>query len=137
MEENSVVLFKIEDTENAIDSLKFLSCAYSSNASADNQYYDYVATGSYYTTSAEVSTLSVSDVIDSKTDLASFVCYLGDTKTTASFFQVAVDDSGQSGTLVELMRRFYRMSDLINHDVGILQTIVQSVQQFDENNKVK
>lgn len=137
MDDQTIIAFNIQDTRNAIDSLKFLASSYSSSASSGSEYVNYVATGSVYTPNVEVSTLSVTDVIDSSVDLSSFVGKMSNAKTVSNFFKTAVDNDGAKGMLVELMNRIYKLEELIMHDVSNLETIVNSVEDFDNSQKVR
>lgn len=137
MEDQTIIAFNIQDTRNAIDSLKFLASSYSSNAGSDSEYVNYVATGSVYNPNVEVSTLSVNDVIDSSVDVSSFVGKMSNAKTVSNFFKIATDNDGTQGMLVELMKRIYKMEELIMHDVSNLETIVGSVEDFDNSQKVR
>ncbi len=137
MDDQTIIAFNIQDTRNAIDSLKFLASSYSSNAGSDSEYVNYVATGSVYNSNVEVSTLSVTDVIDSSVDVSSFVGKMSNAKTVSNFFKIATDNDGTQGMLVELMKRIYKMEELIMHDVSNLETIVGSVEDFDNSQKVR
>lgn len=137
MDDQTIIAFNIQDTRNAIDSLKFLASSYSSNAGSDSEYINYVATGSVYNPNVEISTLSVTDVIDSSVDVSSFVGKMSNAKTVSNFFKIATDNDGTQGMLVELMKRIYKMEELIMHDVSNLETIVGSVEDFDNSQKVR
>ncbi len=137
MYDQTIIAFNIQDTRNAIDSLKFLASSYSSNAGSDSEYVNYVSTGSVYNPNVEVSTLLVTDVIDSSVDVSSFVGKMSNAKTVSNFFKIATDNDGTQGMLVELMKRIYKMEELIMHDVSNLETIVGSVEDFDNSQKVR
>lgn len=137
MDGNGVILFNIQDMTGLVDSLKYLATSYSSSSSADDSYTENVTTSSFYNPSVEVNKLSVSDAINSSTDLSSYKISISKMKTVTSFFTQAVDSNGESGRLVELMKRFYRMEALIMHDVGMLETIITEVESLDEANSPK